>query len=116
LSHHFDPEHPTTLWGVEEGRKRRDAGLRLIDTATMFDPWRGNAERAVRNRCFFGQPFSANEIREDVGSPPRPNMFGSLFKWAERQGLVEWKGEMTPSDRPEAHARLTKLWHPKATP
>ena len=107
-------DHPT-LFGLTEGRARRDKGIRLIDTATMFDPWRHNAERAVRNRCYIGQPFSANEIREDVGDPPRPNMFGSLFKWAERSGLVGWKGEMTPSDKPEAHARLVKLWHPRVS-
>jgi hypothetical protein len=105
-------DHPT-LFGVSEGRRLRDRSLRLIDTATRFDPWRNNAERAVRYRVALGEPFSANEIREDVGAPPRPNMFGSLFKWAERSALVEWKGEMTPSNRPEAHARLTKLWHPK---
>lgn len=98
--------------GITEGRARRDRGIRLIDTATRFDPWRGNAERAVRHRCDIGQVFSSNEIREDVGDPPRPNMWGSVFKWAEREGLVTWKGELTPSDKASAHGRMTRLWHP----
>ena len=105
-------DHPT-LFGLDEGRRRRDRALRLVETATMFDPWRTNAERAVRYRCRLGEPFSANEIREDVGEPPRSAMFGALFKWAEREGLVEWKGEVTHSHKPEAHARMTKLWWPK---
>lgn len=103
----FDVD-PAPVVSIAEGRRRRDEGIRLIDNVTRLEPWRTNAERAVRSRCELGEPFSSNEIREDVGDPPKPNMFGALFKWAEREGLVKWDGHVTHSTKPERHAGMTE--------
>jgi hypothetical protein len=106
---HWDSDHPT-LWGREEGRRRRDEGIRLVTMAVDLDPWYANALRAIKAQT---GPFCSDHIRDYAGDPPRPNALGALFNQAAKAGLCEWRGELTQSERPEAHGRLIKLWHPQ---
>lgn len=97
------------LFDLAEGRSRRDRGARNVVMALGNDPWWQNALRAVRAQI---GPFCSDEVRRYAGDPPRFNAMGALFLYAEQVGLIEHKGEWTQSERPEAHGRAVKLWHP----
>lgn len=102
----------TTL-GLEEGRARRDLGMKRVNMATPFDPWKANAMRAIHGLVSYGAPFTADAIRDYAGDPPRPNALGAVVNQALRQGLVEWRGDMVQSGRPEAHGRHIKVLVPR---
>lgn len=93
---------------LEEGRRRRDDGQRLVGENVDAD-WRADAERWVAAAIRSGVAFSANELIEAVGSPDRPNAVGSIFGTVARAGLIEPVG-YTQGRRSSQHARRLIVW------
>jgi hypothetical protein len=92
---------------VELGKLQRDAGLGRAITA---DPeWVARALRAIRRRAKAGDPFTAEEIRRDVGSPKEKNSMGAVFAAASTQHLIRAQGTKS-SGRGAARRRRITIW------
>ncbi|MGH2683021.1 MAG: hypothetical protein ACRDIX_07290 [Actinomycetota bacterium] len=97
----------TVVEAAELGRLQRDAGL---GRALLADPeWVARALRAIRRRAKGGIPFTADEIRQDLGSPKEPNSMGAVFSAAAGQKLIRSIGTRR-SGRTSARQRRVTLW------
>jgi hypothetical protein len=75
----------------------------------LVTAWKAKANKALEELIREGSYFSADDLVELVGMPPRPNMLGGVFIGARRAGLIKPMG-YTQASRPEAHARVQRTW------
>ena len=97
---------PEQLDLFTEGRARRDAGLALLDDDTYeTDLWLLRAREAALFLASTNGTVTIDEVRDEVGDPPNPNLCGLVFR-------TGWKftGEMVESTRPERHGAWNRKW------
>ncbi len=92
-----------------DGERRRDLGIAATEVAALFDPWVSSCDRAITYLASCGLPFSAEDVRELCGDPPRPNLFGVRFRAALRAGSIRRVG-YAPSTRPERRGGVVAMW------
>lgn len=90
------------------GLELREEGVARVDRATDAK-WKSRCDTVIRTLAQSGLPFTAEDVREQVGDPPRQNAFGSRFLKANSSGLIEKVGYQT-ARRPEAHARILPVY------
>ncbi|MFW6077939.1 MAG: hypothetical protein ACOC71_09300 [Hyphomicrobiales bacterium] len=71
--------------------------------------WREQALREIETMARSRIPFTADDVRERVGSPDHPNRWGGVFLAARRAGLIEVVN-VRPSATPSRHASLVRVW------
>jgi hypothetical protein len=97
----------TIVEAAELGKLQRDAGLGRAITA---DPeWVARALRAIRRRAKTTDPFTAEDIRRDVGSPKEKNSMGAVFAAASSQRLIRAQGTKS-AGRGAARRRRITIW------
>lgn len=96
--------------GLEQGRRRRDDGMRAASQNTVVG-WKGLAERAIRELADSGRTFTAEDVRERAGRPlgSHDNAMGAAIGKAARAGIIEAVG-YTQAQRPEAAGRILRMW------
>ncbi|GEM_PF-6984394 len=70
---------------------------------------------AICYRADTGQPFTANDIRDDLGDEimdglHHPNAFSSAFHHAARDGVIKKTLARKQSTRRKAHGRDLTVW------
>lgn len=106
------------LWGAAvvteqlsllEGRRRRDAGIRLVQSNTDVD-FATAVQQAIRLLVRAGRPFSSDAVRWLVDvEPHHDNAWGAQVQAAIRSGLIRRVGTVQ-SRRPKAHGRWIGLY------
>lgn len=108
-----EPEPRDRRSDLAEGREARDAGASLALSAV--DRWRVAAAEALDRLIARGQPFTSDDVADEVGVPEtHPNAMGGLFSAASKQGRIETVG-YTQATRKSAHARVIRVWAPART-
>lgn len=104
---HLDQEQRASL---DEGRRRRDEGMRAAALNTNV-PWKRLAQRALSELAASGQPFTAEDLRERVGRPlgSHDSALSSLFGNAARRNEIVACG-YTQATRAEARGRVLRVW------
>lgn len=93
---------------MDEGRRRRDEGQERVDSHTD-EAWKDAADAAIARLARTGRPFTAEDLTDLVGMPPRHNAIGSRFTTAARAGLIEEIG-YKQSTRAARHASRMLVW------
>jgi hypothetical protein len=73
------------------------------------DEWRDAADAVIRALALSGKPFTAEDVRDFVGDPPRSNAIGARFMSALRSGMIVRDG-WKHAERKEAHARALAVY------
>jgi len=98
-----------SLWDLPEGRRLRDEGMaRAGEAEDRAGRWREAALRWVEVLA-AGEDFTAEDVREAVGDPVRPNAMGAVFNTARRHGLIVLVG-LTTARRSPRHASRLPVW------
>ena len=99
--------------GAEEGRRRRDEGVKVA-AAAAHTGWKLYAERLLQELIAEGGTFTSDDLRARTGEPlgTSPTIFGALIQGAVKRGEIVQVGWAT-STRPEAHARPVRIWTAK---
>jgi hypothetical protein len=78
-----------------------------VDSVPQPDPevahWWPGAMNAIEALGAAGLPFSADQVRELAGSPPRPCLMGRAFALASRRGLIVAVGYGRSVNRSRKH-------------
>ncbi len=61
--------------------------------------WGDRAHNAILALAATGKPFTALDVREQVGPPPNPNMVGPALSSAAREGIITKVGGTTSTRR-----------------
>lgn len=93
------------------GHDLRVEGVARVDRATD-DNWKTRCDFVIRRMAQSGLPFTAEDVREQVGDPAHPNAIGSRFLKANKGGVIARVGYRT-ARRPEAHARVVAIYKGK---
>lgn len=76
------------------------------------DEWdRQVIDNAIRAMVQQREPFSVNSFR-DLLPPVRTCLISRRLIAAQREGLIEWKGRVTPSNLESTKAASVKVYHP----
>jgi len=97
---------------VFEGRALRDEGTdRVLGNAAADDggAWLSAAWTAMEVLARTGRDFTADDLREMVGAPTRPNAMGSVFLKAKRRGMIAPVSRRQMKN-PNSHARSTDVY------
>jgi hypothetical protein len=78
-----------------------------IDAASSR--WADRAHNAILALAATGKPFTANDVRDQVGPPPKPNMVGPALSSAAKQGLIVKIGGTAATRRPR-RSSSTAVW------
>lgn len=109
-------DHVVDTQPTEKTKRAIRAGLRRFNEAVKefgpSDDWdKAVIDTAIAAMVQQGQPFSANSFRELI-----PNVRNYLISRrlivAQNQGLIEWKGRMTPSTLESTNAAPIKVYVP----
>lgn len=73
--------------------------------------WSADAHDALLRVAAEGKPFDAYTLTErgELRDPPTPNMWGTLFRQAARDGLIRRVG-FHESRRPGRKAGICRVW------
>jgi hypothetical protein len=98
-----------------EGRRLRDEGVALVETADADAAWRAWADGAIRWLATTRPTFSANDLAAlqvdyGIAPPSHPNSVGAAFLRAARLGLIEKTGGIEQMRTAAAHARNVIVW------
>ncbi len=101
---------------TEETKRAIRAGLRAFEESTReygpSDEWDRRVIAAViRAFAAQGQPFSINDCREHLPHV-RKALISRGFIAAQRDGLIEWRGRVTPSNLESTKAASVKVYVP----
>ncbi len=84
------------------GLELRDKGIESLER----HGWVGDARvAAVALAAHFGW-VTSDKLHDVMGTPPHNNCYGAIFK----DKRFQWTGEYVKSTRPEAHARIIRVW------
>ena len=87
----YTEEEQRQLSEKQIGGLKRDAGL---GRALLQDPiWATKALEAIKKRAESEQPFTADDIRADVGKPAVSGAMGAAIAAAQAQGLIRRTGD-----------------------
>ena len=104
---HHDDTSPTLFdAGADEGRRRRDEGVKIA-AAAAHTGWRLYAERLLQELIAEGGEFTSDDLRARTGEPlgTNPSVFGRL----KRTGEIIEVGAVA-SRRPERHGGLVRVY------
>lgn len=91
------------------GRQRRDAGIELVN-ANSSGEFAAVCQEAIDYLADKGEPFTVNDVRDLVVlEPHHVNAWGGQINAAVKAGRIRRVG-FTESDRPEAHARVIRVY------
>jgi hypothetical protein len=103
------------------GEKLKARGQAKVASAAQ--EWRDRAIAGLRRwlnvrAMYFGTvpTFTMDEFRDSttagmfVGEPPHVNAWGTLPQAAVKAGLIAPTSNYRKATRPEAHARMVKVW------
>lgn len=97
------------------GEMLRDEGTAAVREAQDRDDlgeWNEAASKVLVRLALSGRPFTAEDLREFVGDPPRANAMGALFlKHRKVLQLVGWVKPL----RPSGHASMIRQYVGKPT-
>lgn len=100
----------TYVPGVEVGQQLARQGAAAA-YANAGDVWRRKAKARIRELIKAGVPFTSEDVVEKVGPAPSRNAMGGLFNgYRDQMEVVGY----TQASRPEAHARVLRIWKAKA--
>jgi hypothetical protein len=106
---HVGPTLLDQLEELTEARRRRDEGQRVALNAADVR-WTSAAAAAIRDLCATRDRWTAEDLRERVGHlASSPNALGAAISAAAKRGEIVCVGA-EPATRPEAHARLLRVW------
>lgn len=73
--------------------------------------WSADAHDALLRVAAEGKPFDAYTLTEraELREPPHPNMWGTLFRQAARDGLIRRVG-FHESRRPGRRSGICRIW------
>ncbi len=84
------------------GAELRDRGVSMVDHSTP-DDWKSACDAVIAAMAASGSEFTAEDVREFAGNPPKPNAMGARFLAARRRGLIRRVG-VTNATRSTRHA------------
>lgn len=73
--------------------------------------WQSDAHDALLKVAAEGKPFDAYALTEkaELRNPPHPNMWGTLFRQASKDGIIRRVG-FHESRRPGRKAGVCRVW------
>jgi hypothetical protein len=73
--------------------------------------WSADAREALEQVAKLGKPFDAFDLTEkaELRDPPHPNMWGTLFREASKDGVIRRVG-FHESRRPGRRAGVCRVW------
>jgi hypothetical protein len=94
----------------DEGRRRRDEGMRTAEHAAH--PWVKDAiDQAITRWARTLAPFVADDIRDEVPIlASSPNVLGARVSAAARKGLIRKTGMYRPSRAASRHGGVVAEW------
>lgn len=98
------------LFGAKKtATELRDEGIDLVEEHTP-DDWRERCDAEIERQAGLGWTFTAEDIREFVGSPKNhPNAMGARFRRAAQKKIIVVVG-FSLGTRRESHARLLRKY------
>lgn len=93
---------------LRSGETLRNEGIARVSGATTM--WQNHAAREIKAMAERLMTFTADDLRERMPTPPKPNAVGAAFSHAAKSGLIRRTGGLVKSKRPEAHSRLLPEW------
>ncbi len=86
------------------GEELRDAGIASLER----HPWLERARLAAVRLCELQGWATSDDVQKWMADDPAPhvNCWGALF----HDKRFAWTGEYVKSKRPEAHARIIRVW------
>lgn len=77
--------------------------------------WSADAREALEKVASEGKPFDAYTLTEkaELRDPPHPNMWGTLFREASKDGVISRVG-FHESRRPGRRAGVCRVWQAAA--
>lgn len=91
-----------------DGEALRDEGMARVSEGEARQAWLARGVDVIE-QIGTGTVFSADDLHDEIGEPPHPNLWGPLFNRAKAEGLIRVTG-YAPSYRRSRHAALTRLW------
>jgi hypothetical protein len=88
-------------------RRSRDHGATIA--LWNADEWAKAAQLVLDELIERSRPFTSEDVRLVVGTPPSTGAFGALFLRAAKTGRIEAVG-YERSRRPARHSGLLRLW------
>lgn len=95
--------------GLEEARRRRDAGMAQTTAADVFGTDRKVIDQAIDHLADQGREFSANDLRELLPHVRQP-LIGARVRAAAKARRIRHTGRYTPSTLPSTHGHDIKVW------
>ncbi len=86
------------------GLELKEQGIASLERHSWVDMARAWAERYCRGGGMH--TVTSDDIHHVMGTPPHDNCYGAIFK----DKRFVWTGEWVQSKRPEAHARMIRVW------
>lgn len=80
-----------------------------LEEAAFDEWWKSCAMTSIRYRAEIGAPFTADDIRREVGEPRHPNHWGALFRSCRIEGLIAPEG-VTQSTTKSRNGGLLRVW------
>jgi hypothetical protein len=90
--------HQLALTGLE----LRDQGIASVSRY----PWVDRARVVALRLCMEWGTITTDDVHHVMEDPPHNNCYGAIFK----DKRFVWTGEWVQSKRPEAHARVIRVW------
>ncbi|QNE90291.1 hypothetical protein H0194_04760 [Corynebacterium incognita] len=75
--------------------------------------WHVAAHHALTRLANTGKPFTADDLRELLGhdvQPHHPNVIGSFFRVARKDGLIRPTGKFVEARTPSRHGAAIRQW------
>jgi hypothetical protein len=91
------------------GLELKERGQRSLERHRWVDDARLAAERICLYHRFdsiIQGWVTSDDLHDVMESPPHDNCYGAIFK----DKRFVWTGEWVQSKRPEAHARVIRVW------
>ena len=99
---------------LAQGPALRDAGTNSV--LDRNQEWAQKAERLLFLLAVSGYDFSAEDIYEEIGPPPHPNLMGAVFLRASKAKKIVPTGRVVRAERDARHASMLRVWRGKQTP
>jgi len=97
-----------------QGPALRDAGTNSV--LDKNQEWALRAERFLHLLAVSGWDFTAEDVTEEIGAPPHPNLMGAVFLRASKAGYIVPTGRVVRASRDARHASMLRVWRGKQTP
>ncbi len=97
------------LFDLEEGRRRRDKGVKAVEMAQRQDD-QNLADRVILRFADGGQDFTSDDVSVYLPVGFRVQAVGAAFLRNAKAGVIEDTGRSKHSERKEARSRKITIW------